>query len=227
MRYLRRTTPWATAAVALILAACAAPESIQPTASSEIASEGATPTAAASASEASAPASVAAASPDASQTDGGVLGQAQSCQNDEVGFVVAYPEGWWANDPVEPSDPDLTPIPGCTYFAPEPVELQPNAGLPEGIHIWFDQETQFEVTGEVVSEEETTIDGRPGFAVETESTGSSGFEPEGTRTYRYIVDMGDGSEVLVSTSTQYVDEAEYEEAKPILDAMMGTLDFDD
>jgi hypothetical protein len=71
------------------------------------------------------------------------------------------------------------------------------------------------------------VDGRRALVVETEATGESGFEPQGTRTYRYIVDMGDGSEVLVATSTLYITDAEYEDAKPILDAMIETLDFDE
>lgn len=150
-----------------------------------------------------------------------------SCINDDISFTVDYPALWWANEEIVPADPTFTPIPACTYFAPQPVEIAPNAGLPPGIAIWFDSETQFEITGEVRSQEETTVDGRRALVVETEASGQSGFEPEGTRTYRYVIDMGDGSEVLVATSTQYVDDAAYEEAKPILDAMMETLDFDE
>lgn len=155
------------------------------------------------------------------------LGDAQSCTNDEIGFSVDYPEDWWANDRIEPAAQGLTPIPACMYFAPEQVELMPNSGLPPGIAVWFDHETQFEITTEELSREELEIDGRRALLVETEATGDSGFEPEGTRTYRYIVDMGDGSEVLVAASTLYVSDSEYEEAKPVLDAMIETLDFDE
>ena len=168
-----------------------------------------------------------AASDEASPSAEGVLGDAQSCTNDETGFRVDYPEEWWANERIEPPTPDGTPISACMYFAPEPVELVPNSGLPPGIAVWFDHETQFEITGEELAREELEVDGRRALLVETEATGGSGFEPDGTRTYRYIIDMGDGSEVLVATSTLFIGDSEYEEAKPILDAMIETLDFDE
>ena len=61
-----------------------------------------------------------------------------TCTNEEFGFTVSYPAGWWANEALTPEDPALTPIPACTYFAEAPVELQPNAGLPAGIAVIVD-----------------------------------------------------------------------------------------
>lgn len=163
----------------------------------------------------------------APSASGGYAEDAQSCTNEDVGFTVDYPAEWWANKTIEPTFEGGTPIAACTYFGPDEVELRPNAGLPQGIAIWFDVETQFQVTGEELSSEEAEIDGRQAVVLETEATGSGGFEPAGTRSYRYIVGMDDGSQLLVATSTLYIGEAEYEDTKGILDWMMETLDLDD
>lgn len=175
--------------------------------------------------ESSAPASAVARASAAESSAADPLGEAQSCTNEAIGFTVDYPEGWWANERIEPDFAGGTPIEACTYFAPQPVELAPNAGLPSGIAVWFDVETQFQTTGETLSEEEETVDGREALVVETEATREGGFTPEGTLTYVYVVDMADGRQLLAQTTTLYIDQDEYEDAKQILDAMMETLEF--
>ena len=164
-----------------------------------------------------------------SPTQGGPLGDALSCENEELGYEVDYPGEWWANERIEPDDPNLTPIPACQYFAPSEVELQPNAGLPNGIAIRFEIPDQaIDATGgTVLSEESTTIDDREARVIETEPEPQAGFVPEGSRLYRYIVELEDGRQLVATTDDILQDEARYEESKPILDSMMDTLEIED
>lgn len=220
--------PLAICGALALAAACTTTTVVSPSAGSETASAATAsptpdPTPSPSAAGPSAPARASA----SAASSEGPLGDAESCDNEAIGFSVDYPEGWWANEDVEPDFAGGTPIPACTYFGPEPVELRPNAGLPQGIAIWFDVETQFEFTGDTLSEEETTVDGRSAVAMETEATGAGGFTPEGTRTYAYVVALADGRQLLAQTTTVYIDEETYADAKPILDAMMESLEFDD
>jgi hypothetical protein len=168
------------------------------------------------------------ASPTVSPAPSGALGDATECENEELGYEVDYPGDWWANERIEPEG-DLTPIPACQYFAPTGVELQPNAGLPSGIAIRFeipDQEID-PAEGEVLSQDDTTVDGRDALIVETEPAPQPGFVPEGSHVYRYIVELSDGRQLVATTDDILQDGARYEDAKAILDAMMETLDIDD
>lgn len=176
----------------------------------------------------------ASASASASPTEG-PLGDAAACENEELGYEVDYPEDWWANERIEPDQPTLTPIPECMYFAREPVDLQPNAGLPAGLAVHFDvREGQealdpelMESYGEVLGRDEDTVDDRPAVAWETEVTNGMSFTPAGSRTYQYVIELEDGSQLVAITDSVHQDEEDYEATKPILDAMMDSLEFDD
>lgn len=164
-----------------------------------------------------------------SPTRGGPLGDAEDCENEELGYAVDYPGDWWANERIEPEDDNLTPIPACQYFAPNEVELQPNAGLPNGIAIHFDIPDQpIDLsTDEILSDEETTVDDRDARVVESEPEPQPGFVPEGSLVYRYVIELDDGRQLVASTDNILQDDALYEDSKGILDAMMDTLDIDD
>jgi hypothetical protein len=164
-----------------------------------------------------------------SPTEGGPLGDAADCENEELGYEVDYPGDWWANDRIEPDDESLTPIPACQFFAPTEVELQPNAGLPNGIAIRFETPDQ-EIDaggGTVLSEDETTVDGRDARVIETEPEPQAGFVPEGSHLYRYIVELDGGGQLVATTDDILQDEARYAESKAMLDAMMDTLEIED
>lgn len=169
------------------------------------------------------------ASATASPAQGGPLGNAQECENEELEYEVEYPGDWWANERVEPEDDNLTPIPACQYFAPSEVELQPNAGLPNGIAIRFDIPNQ-EIAvpdDEILNEDDTTVDEHDARVVETEPAPQPGFVPEGARMYRYIITLEDGRQLIATTDNILTDDALYEESKAILDAMIETLEIDD
>jgi len=164
-----------------------------------------------------------------SPTQGGPLGDAAECENDELGYEVEYPGDWWANDRIEPEDDGLTPIAACQYFGPSEVELQPNAGLPNGIAIRFEIPEQ-EIDApedEILAEDETTVDDRDARVVETEPAPQAGFVPEGSLVYRYIVELDDGRRLVATTDNILQDEERYAESKAILDAMMETLEIED
>jgi hypothetical protein len=171
---------------------------------------------------------VAMSTPTATPTEGGRLRDASECENEDLGYEVDYPEDWWANERVEPDDDNLTPIAACQFFAPDEVDLQPNAGLPNGVAIRFDLLAEAVVLdGEILSDDETTVDERNARVVEREPTPSPGFVPEGSVVYQYIIEFDGGRQLAATTDNIHQHDARYEEAKAILDAMMATLELDD
>ena len=171
-------------------------------------------------------------SPSPSPSDGGLPG-GMPCTNDEFGFTVDYPAQWWANEAVTPEDPALTPIPACTYFAEEPVELQPNAGLPRGIVVIVElaeDPAGGEPTGvEVIEQRETEVGGRHAVVEELEWTEDTAFQRAGDRTYSYRIELADGQTLTISTDTAVsgADAAAYAQHREVLDRMMRSLAFTD
>ena len=219
-------------ALATVLAACSGPPGPETTdsASSPAAAASHTPVTTVAASSTQPPTpdgETSSASP--GPTQGGPLGDARECENEVLGYEVDYPGEWWANDRVEPEDDDLTAIAACQYFAPNEVELQPNAGLPNGIAVYFEIQDQpiDPPESEILSEEDTTVDELDARIVETEPAPQAGFIPEGSRMYSYLVDLEDGSQLVARTDNILQDDALYQESKAILDAMMETLEIED
>ncbi len=226
-----RTATTALLAIGALLAACTGTPGTATDTSPSVA-----PTTTAPTSPTAEPTATATETPDAtardtpSPTQGGPLGDARECENEELGYEVDYPGEWWANERIDPEDDNLDPIAACQFFATEQVELQPNAGLPNGIAIRFEipeQDIDPNEGGDVISDDETTIDGREARVVELEPEPQAGFVPEGSRMYRYVVEIDDGRQLMATTDNILQDDARYDEAKPILDAMMDTLEIDD
>lgn len=160
---------------------------------------------------------------------GPVLGEAQECENEELGYEVHYPESWWANDRIEPEEEHLTPIAACQYFAPAELDLQPNAGLPTGLAIWFRMVEGEPMIGDgdtVLEERETTVSGHEALVIEREPAAQPGFVPEGSRMYQYAIELDDAHRLVVTTDDIHQDRHAYEESAEILDAMMETLEID-
>lgn len=216
------------------VAACTGGSADQ-TASAPIATP--TPTAAESEGQASHPptatparSSSTATSPSPSAHDEPGFGDAAECENPELGYRVEYPAGWWANDLIDPGedDPGFTPIIACTYFAPDPVELQPNAGLPSGIAVQFGAaDAEPVINGEILEEEAVPVDGREAVRRVEQPEPSPGFIPEGSLIYRYLIELDDGTYLMASTDNILQDDAAYEESRRVLDTMMDELDVED
>lgn len=176
-----------------------------------------------------APSSAASASPTSTPGEDGGFEDAAECENTELGYEIEYPADWWANERIEPAEDDagLTPILACTFFAAEPVELEPNTGLPSGIAIQIEEaDEQPVVSGEILDEETVEIDGRDAVRRTFQPTPSPGFIPEGSLIYHYVVELEDGSFLLATTDNVLQDDAAYEESRPILDTMMETIEID-
>ena len=146
------------------------------------------------------------------------------CRNETLGFEVAYPSDWFANEAVEPDAEGLDPVEACQYFSDEPMEIPPNAGLPATVAIVFDlMEDEPPPSGNTVSAEEVTVAGRPAMVIETEGTGDGPFFAEGDFSYAYRITLENGQTLLAST--YYANEGDYEAHKEVLDLMMETLEL--
>ena len=121
----------------------------------------------------------------------------QRCTNEVEGWVVQYPEDWHTNegDVVGP----------CRLFDPDPIDLAFEASeVPPTIAVQLRAEdaTRLEdvaadPTVEVVERRTLSVDGRPGERLEERHTGG-GLLPGGTRSVRYVIDLG-GEVLLAST----------------------------
>lgn len=150
-----------------------------------------------------------------------------TCENPDGGYTVSYPAEWWANERVEAEDP-VTDIPACAYFAPQPVELEPGTDDLSGVAVRIEvREGNTAPSGEVISSADVTVDGRDAVAREVEVPPQPGFVPEDSVAYEYVVELeGDRSLVAAADNIQ-VDDATYQDARPVLDRMMGTMEIED
>lgn len=143
---------------------------------------------------------------------------AATCTAPDGSYTVAYPDGWHTN-PGDQTD-------GCQVFDPQPVTLEEGiGGGPFGAITIRTVPADLDVVREpgrsarVLSEQDTTVDGRDAVRQTLEHTGG-GAIPEGVRAYRYLVDL-DGRTLLAATYD--AGEPSFERKKQILDEMMRTL----
>ncbi|HYI65719.1 MAG TPA: hypothetical protein VEW95_02220 [Candidatus Limnocylindrales bacterium] len=143
----------------------------------------------------------------------------QDCTNPDDGYSVAYPTGWYANERVEGGEAD--DVAACRFFSPEEFVVVPASQATNiAVAIGVQQD------GPPTSGEQTTVGERPATRIESVAP-EGGFEPAGTQTYAYWIDLGDGTWLLASTSDGPNWTGDYEENKATLDAMMESLAFDD
>jgi len=148
--------------------------------------------------------------------------ESPKCENATLGYSVSTPPGWFGNEAVTPDDPELDPIPACQYFAEQPFEVSPNAGLPPTVAISFSRQADAPPPSDgaiMLSTEEVTVAGRPATVRETEGTMEDAFD----RAYEYLVSLPDGDVLWVSTTTDA--DGDYTEHKRVLDLMMESLDL--
>lgn len=147
---------------------------------------------------------------------------ASSCTGGDGTYTVRYPEDWHSNDG-EVTD-------GCQYFDREPVELEEQTGgapsepiVVQVVPVAFDRASEPGPADEELSREETTVAGRDAVRATWESTGEAAL-PEGVRSYRYVVDLGDRSLLLVAHD---LESGSFDEHRRILDAMAEELQLED
>jgi hypothetical protein len=146
-----------------------------------------------------------------------------SCTNEVDGWTAEYPDDWHTNEGELIAD--------CRLFDPEPVALDADDGtLPPdaAVQMWVNAIlTDFEefVDDPLVEERDrrqVTVDGRPGFRLEVEER-EEGMVPAGTRSVRYVVDLGQRAFLAVSHD---VGEPPFAQKVEALDAMMERIRFE-
>lgn len=147
----------------------------------------------------------------------------QSCtlQDRDVRIVVRYPEAWHVNTG--------EPVPGCTAFDPDPIDLRRGTELPRDLGVVLRVEPVAfgrASTAEGVRVEEesrTSIDGRTAVRQEVVTTGQ-GLGPAGQRSLRYIIDAGTDRSIIISTWD--VEGNDFADDSEVLDAMATALDIE-
>lgn len=153
-------------------------------------------------------------------------GGSATCTNDRLGYTVSYPADWVTNeemdlDEFEPG-PDTS---ACTYFGEGPMDLRPNAALPASVAISFARESEAPpAAGEVVSERDLVVDGRPATVREYAVPDGDLFLGDGARVYQAVVEL-EGGEVLI-LGTDSTRDGDYAQHRDVLDAMLSTLELD-
>ena len=142
----------------------------------------------------------------------------QDCTNPDDGYSVAFPTDWYANERVEGGESD--DVAACRFFSPEEFVVAPASQATNiAVAIGVQQD------GPQASGEQTTVGGRPATRIESVAA-EGGFEPAGTQTYSYWIELSDGTWLVASTSDGPNWVGDYEENKAILDAMMESLTFE-
>lgn len=142
------------------------------------------------------------------------------CEDPEVGYRMSYPSDWRTNDGEV--------VPSCRLFDPQPIEVEPQTEVPLGIavavrttDVSLETFATEDEAAEVLTSRSTTVDGHEAVVVEVRSTGEA-MLPEGVRSYRYAVDLGDRRLVAI---THDVGAPAYEQTRQVLDQMMDTIDL--
>ena len=144
----------------------------------------------------------------------------QTCANEEGSYSVDYPAGWETNDGT------VTAV--CSYFAPSPFTVPANQEFLDAAVSLDVEQIDFDVASEpsemdtLISSGSTVIAGRNAVWMLTESSGSA-LVPDGTTTYMYVIDLGDGQSFIAVTRD--LAGQDFEENRDILDRMVETLSF--
>lgn len=150
---------------------------------------------------------------------------ARECPHPQAGYHIRYPMDWYVNDREGPGS-------ACSWFHPEPFELPdaPQEVTDKAVMVNVDP-VPFEqaaepggmATAQVLLEEERTVEDRRAVRYEKVANGEGMFA-EGTRHYTYVIDMGEGESMIISTHDQ-VPDVSYEDTKAVIDQMVDSLWF--
>lgn len=143
------------------------------------------------------------------------------CVNEQVGYRVRYPDGWFTNDG------DV--LPACSVFHDERIELEQGTEIPFTMSVsmtasnvaFAEASDEQDRAIDVSSREETTVDGRDAVSITGEGTGQA-LVPDGMAVYRYTIDLPDGT--LIARTYEAGDDA-FERKRQTLDRMMDSLEF--
>lgn len=146
----------------------------------------------------------------------------QTCRNDQEGYSIGYPEDWHTDF--------LGPASRCRWFDREPFGLEPRTDGPTTDLLVNHEARPFDRAvssigdrGRVITRERTEVAGRDALRFELEIKGS-GFYPEGTLRYGYLVSHPDGRTLSVQT-IDVGSDGHYDDNKEIVDTAVSTLEF--
>lgn len=141
----------------------------------------------------------------------------EDCSNPDAGYTVEFPTGWHVNERVEGGESE--DVAACRFFSPEEFTVMPASQATDiSVAIGVQQD------GPRDSGEQATVGGRPATRIESVAE-DGGFEPAGTRTYSYWIELNDGTWLVASTSDGPNWVGDYEDNRATLDAMMESLTF--
>jgi len=155
---------------------------------------------------------------------GSVFKDPDDCEDDSVGYRVAFPDVWWWNQPFES---DIGPHANCRYFAPDffdAATVSREQPIPEGVTVFVSvigPDGGVGQLGEVVLNEQLTVAGQPATR-EEQAYAPGGFLAPEEKVYRYVIELPEGRQLMFSTSNQVGD---YDENREVLDGMMETLEL--
>ncbi|MDX1621061.1 MAG: hypothetical protein R3320_08730 [Nitriliruptorales bacterium] len=145
----------------------------------------------------------------------------EECSEDELGYRIAYPDGWQTNTGEV--------LPTCRLFDPESVEVEAGTEIPFDIAVAIrpsDRPLQAFTSGdegaEILRSENATVAGHEAVTMEKRGTGAA-LVPAGQRFYQYAVDLG--SRTLVATAHEV--GRDRNDTIELLDQMMATLELID
>lgn len=161
-------------------------------------------------------------SPTPTSTDGEGVAATAFADCEAADYTVARPADWQTNEPT-----DL--VEACRVFHPEQIDLPDD---PQGIGLhWavllridnapYEDVVGAEPTGEVLTRQELTIDGRDARVIEVRSDGEA-LVPAGESSYNYAVDL-DGRTLFATTYT--IGDTDYERDKQVVDRMIESLEL--
>lgn len=213
----------AAAAVAVVLAlAVLIEQGGPPTGSTQSPTQG--PSTSPPPSATTAPTAAPSAQPTGDPFGATVFEDPDSCEDDSVGYRVAFPDTWWWNEPFES---EIGPSANCRYFAPDffdAATVSREQPIPEGVAIFasvIGPGGGLGQVGDVVSSEELTVAGQPGTREEQEYAPGGFLEPGG-RIYRYVIEMPADRQLVFTANNRVGD---FDDNRAVLDGMMETLEL--
>ena len=162
---------------------------------------------------------------------GGPTADWQRCVNEELGYTMAYPNGWHTTD-VFMGEQD--PANACMWFSPAPFGPDGNV-VAEG---WgYPLEVASRATpleqllsqtidpgiARVLTQEELVVDGYRAIRIEYETLVDVLGEP-GLH-YEYLIEVDENTTLIVHTTETRGVEGDYEENRTVVDHAVGTLHF--
>lgn len=149
-------------------------------------------------------------------------GDAQRCENEELGIAVTFPADWHTN----PGDV----YPACLLFDPSPLDRDDEGVLSVETAVTLSLEDAdytdliepdpyFE---DVLAQETVTVaGGRSAIRAEARARATSTI-PDGTLSYRYYVDLGETQTLVAETFD--AGDLDFEAKKRVLDELMASLE---